>query len=276
MSHYTVLVKFEAEDIKDAHETIYEMLAPYDENKNVEEYIDKYKSKAKEYLQTEIDENTQIFSLPEEQRKHYNIEYIRKRQEKLLAMTPEEWWEKNYGQYDEYETDSDGNILSTYNPDSKWDWYQIGGRWSGMLKVKDGAIGLCGKPGIFDNEVGIDIAFLKDVDFDAMDEAVVTSRKEQWDNYQKELKKSKDPSGIRFMYNVEEDDTKETYLARYPKFNTYAVLDKDGWHSSGEMGWFGCSSETPDEKKEFITTFRKKFLENYTDKTVIAIVDCHI
>lgn len=26
--------------------------------------------------------------------------------------------------------------LSTYNPDSKWDWYQVGGRWSGYFPVK--------------------------------------------------------------------------------------------------------------------------------------------
>ena len=32
--------------------------------------------------------------------------------------------------------DKDGNIISTYNPDSKWDWYEIGGRWSGMLLIK--------------------------------------------------------------------------------------------------------------------------------------------
>lgn len=26
--------------------------------------------------------------------------------------------------------------VSTYNPDSKWDWYEIGGRWSGFFKKK--------------------------------------------------------------------------------------------------------------------------------------------
>ena len=27
----------------------------------------------------------------------------------------------------------DINVLTTYNPQSKWDWYEIGGRWSGLL-----------------------------------------------------------------------------------------------------------------------------------------------
>lgn len=29
----------------------------------------------------------------------------------------------------------------TYNPNSKWDWYQVGGRWTGFFKNKKGAKG---------------------------------------------------------------------------------------------------------------------------------------
>ena len=36
---------------------------------------------------------------------------------------------------DAEETDSDGNIYSIYNPDARWDWWEIGGRWPGLLKV---------------------------------------------------------------------------------------------------------------------------------------------
>lgn len=37
-------------------------------------------------------------------------------------------WEKDEnGEWAEY---------STYNPNSKWDWYVLGGRWSGFLKIK--------------------------------------------------------------------------------------------------------------------------------------------
>lgn len=32
--------------------------------------------------------------------------------------------------------DKNGNILSTYNPNSQWDWYSIGGRWNGFLPLK--------------------------------------------------------------------------------------------------------------------------------------------
>ena len=26
--------------------------------------------------------------------------------------------------------------LTTYNPNSKWDWYEVGGRWTGYFKLK--------------------------------------------------------------------------------------------------------------------------------------------
>ena len=50
-------------------------------------------------------------------------------------MTDEQAWEqaKDWG----YEIDKDDNLLSTYNPDSKWDWYQVGGRWGGYLPLKE-------------------------------------------------------------------------------------------------------------------------------------------
>lgn len=36
------------------------------------------------------------------------------------------------------------------NPNAKWDWYQIGGRWSDLLVAKDGAKGDKGERGVFD------------------------------------------------------------------------------------------------------------------------------
>ncbi len=38
------------------------------------------------------------------------------------------------------------------NPNGHWDWYVIGGRWSGFFRVKPGAVGELGRPGAFDNE----------------------------------------------------------------------------------------------------------------------------
>lgn len=34
------------------------------------------------------------------------------------------------------------------NPNKKWDWYLVGGRWTGFLKLKSNALGLVGEPGL--------------------------------------------------------------------------------------------------------------------------------
>lgn len=111
---------------------------------------------------------------------------------------------------------------TTQNPNRKWDWYQIGGRWQGMLKLKKGAKGRAGSKSLLDTHktgdpLGTDIAYLKDVD-------------------------------------------------NRNKFHTYAILDEKGWHDGN---WHEADREKWCEK------YKERFLSNPTDKTVIAIVDCH-
>lgn len=51
------------------------------------------------------------------------------------SLTDQDAWKQiqDWG----YQIDDEGNLLTTYNPDSKWDWYSIGGRWSGFLPLKE-------------------------------------------------------------------------------------------------------------------------------------------
>lgn len=55
--------------------------------------------------------------------------------EKLRVTTPEEKY-REYVEYHEH-FDEDGDPISTYNPDSKWDWYVIGGRWDGWINDRE-------------------------------------------------------------------------------------------------------------------------------------------
>jgi hypothetical protein len=45
-----------------------------------------------------------------------------------------------------------GKVLSQYNPNSKWDWFSLGGRGLGFMKLKEGKTGKLGEPGVFGNE----------------------------------------------------------------------------------------------------------------------------
>lgn len=94
------------------------------------------------------------------------------------------------------------------NPNAKWDWYSLGGRWSGLIKLKNGATGITGKAGVFDNETGIDqakkgyianfddlvtFALLKDGKWFERGEmgwwGVVSDENNEWDNELKKLVK---------------------------------------------------------------------------------------
>ena len=50
------------------------------------------------------------------------------------------------------DSDKDGNIYETTNPDARWDWWEEGGRWEGLLKV---------------GSERVNSARVKDIDFDS-------------------------------------------------------------------------------------------------------------
>lgn len=60
---------------------------------------------------------------------------------------------------------------TTYNPNSKWDWYSLGGRWSGFFKMKPEINPTTGRPGVFGNspeESYGDQALKSEIDFEGM------------------------------------------------------------------------------------------------------------
>jgi hypothetical protein len=74
-------------------------------------------------------------------------------------------------------------VLNRYgywqNPNAKWDWYSIGGRWTGYFKLKPGVAAQVGRPGVFETppEKGWgDIARKGDIDFEGMRDEHETKR----------------------------------------------------------------------------------------------------
>lgn len=143
MSHFTVMV---------IGEDASQQLARFDERIIVDEYI--------------------VGAVSEEEKQRM-LDYYTKLD--MFEGSFEECYEK-HGRYwngNGWRKDSTGEWqeFSTYNPDSKWDWYSLGGRWSGaFIILKDGCHGAIGESGAFDNEVGVDSARKCDIDFDAIKE----------------------------------------------------------------------------------------------------------
>jgi hypothetical protein len=55
--------------------------------------------------------------------------------EKLRRTTAEERYAEHVQFHETF--DDQGRPISTYNPESKWDWYVIGGRWDGWINDKE-------------------------------------------------------------------------------------------------------------------------------------------
>lgn len=71
--------------------------------------------------------------------------------------------------------DENGNIVKVVNrtnPNHKWDWYEIGGRWTGFFQTKNNnGIGTVGKPGLMTERAKpgrVDQTIKANIDFEAM------------------------------------------------------------------------------------------------------------
>ena len=196
----------------------------------------------------------------------------------------------------EVEANEEGALMTTYNPNSKWDWYVVGGRWSGMLIVKDDAEGERGSLGVFgyDREKEIpappgyryvDHAKVSDIEWDVMREVELQERKMIWKQYMDEYaekmlyakteeEKEFERRWLRMKYGIPFDVTEEKYLANSTGFTTFAVITPDGeWHERGAMGWFGV---VQGEDEEWDEKYKERFLDTADPDWYLTVIDCHI
>jgi hypothetical protein len=168
---------------------------------------------------------------------------------------------------DKFGVDADGNLWTTYNPKSKWDWWSFGGRWSGELITKSGEY--------------LDECLVKEIDT-TLNKVDYKNALRFWDVYVDKKPLESGETEDQFSTFYKESYFKDRYLDRetYAKcqatFCTRAVVTPDGeWHEAGEMGWFGCSSETGEEWRDWVDHYKERFIDPYLDMT-ITMIDCHI
>lgn len=74
----------------------------------------------------------------------------------------------------------DGRIIKRTNPDAKWDWWSIGGRWQGSLQARPGADTLRGEGGTFHSVDNIPLKNADQVRKGDLDtEAMLAARREE-------------------------------------------------------------------------------------------------
>lgn len=142
MSHFTVVVALPAgtEDVEAALEKV---LAPYNENTEVPRYVQYTKEQAVAKEREEIIQyrdhgfyaeyiKDPVAYAAQKVNHASHLQYLSTEfPEKLKYLDDNDWlYQKAIRWAEEGDLDDDGNITSTYNPKSKWDWWAIGGRWS--------------------------------------------------------------------------------------------------------------------------------------------------
>lgn len=194
-------------------------------------------------------------------------------------------------------------IVRRTNPNAKWDWWVVGGRWKGRMPLKGS------------NNLRADEAQVKDIDFDLIVGEVKKGAEEAWDyiadkanggtwrawvdvsqkvgegnefetieaarqfyHSQETLKLvRKDIDNPFFNVDFYVNTTREDYVqsAIDCAFSFHAMIDLDGqWHQKGEMGWFGMSNDEVSAEK-----WGKKLMDyvnSLDDDVWLICVDCHI
>lgn len=263
MSHFAVAV------FTDKNTTVDDLLEPYDENIRVDKYllytreqlIQNARRRLEETLTTQYaaylkDPAAYLERVCHGDADNPHYQYISSEFMKRYNETDEQILRRELQSYEEDMQDQEGNVYTTYNPDSKWDWFVLGGRFSGMLISESGEE---------ENELPV-----RCVDFIKMSRV----ERESMTPYEKAINDSfYKPEYLKRMYPNE-----VVYEKIQTTFWTRAVVTPDGkWHEVGQMGWFACSSEEPEEIIKWVNAYYDTFLapaiENNWD---IHIVDCHI
>lgn len=176
------------------------------------------------------------------------------------------------------------------NPDAKWDWYLLGGRWAGFFKLKPKGKGEMGKKSWTNRdevtEPGrADQALKRDIDWDGMENdnfdeicSIYDEFKVKYDNG--DFKDN--PALIYFDYGVENTgdrdnyipETREQYINRRAGLRIFSFIKDGKWYERGEMGWWGAVSDekNPDEWR----TQLRNALNELPDDTLMSMYDCHI
>ena len=199
------------------------------------------------------------------------------------------------------------------NPNAKWDWYQIGGRWSGYFKALPGVIGKVGESSVFGNKAQpgmYDQLHRGGIDFDGMRADAAAEANKQYDAYEAAVAGLEVPkcwtefrtayeniNDAREAYNTTpyinalwvagilpwfEDPVafygigREKFVERAinSTFVPFAVLKDGEWFAKGEMGWFGVISDDVDPETWSDRVW--ELLRDLPEDTLITAVDCHI
>ncbi len=179
------------------------------------------------------------------------------------------------------------------NPNSRWDWWVIGGRWCAEVVVPVNCDCVIGeKSWGYENEnpyecnkipyKRCDGARIKNISLPFTDE-----QKNQairfWEVYiegdtprnEDEKKILENPFKYRKEYYLAQYKTKENYARCLSSFCFYGYLKDGEWVTKDDNGYVGISEDATDEIA-WLEKFTKDIIENAESDDWVTIVDCHV
>lgn len=293
MSHFTTLVMVEPRSGKQLTQKQLEAevgrrLAPYDENTSVPNYKQacycvgaeaRAAARSRVELVDPLDGYRERFKvehpLPEGVADEFHLGSRGRRQrqkawEKFIEpyTRAEQEAEQAHPMYQKPNPSCDecggsGRADTTYNPDSKWDWWAIGGRWTGALGGYDPradpdnlvSCWICDGTG---KRVAPPQTGPGDQKCNGCDGTGRTLK------FPTEWKNEGNVAPARVVLD----------LAESSKFVPFALVTPDGkWHESARMGWWAMTSDDkePDDWQREVVEHLKA-----SPTAVCVLVDCHI
>ena len=201
-----------------------------------------------------------------------------------------------------YTFDSKTNTYGYYcNPNAFWDWYSIGGRWPFQFLVRDTAERINGERS-WGNEdavceapegyIWVCGARKRDIAWELMKEWELQHAKKRFELLAETFRSGKAPEGsfwkitedgiISFVTQIYfKNESEEAYLRRNGLApdqrmvpDAYSFLQDGDWHSKGDMGWWGISSN--DKKPDAWRQMLADYIDSIPDDHFIVGIDCHI
>lgn len=128
MSHFSVAV------FTDEYTTVEDLLEPFYENLEFEKYIALTKKEVIKRGKDEINHLKKLYKEYMKDKRKYrrenfqNIAHLRfiKKVPMMAKWSKEKIYKYATRFYEKEEIAEDGGVYSTYNPNAKWDWYEIG------------------------------------------------------------------------------------------------------------------------------------------------------
>lgn len=162
-------------------------------------------------------------------------------------------------------------VIDRTNPNKKWDWWVVGGRWSGFLTPKAHADALPdsdpnapakGRPGLLGSEAnpaGVDVIRKGDVDFDAMRAAARERAAASWDKVHAIIGPHVDGfrswDAIREECAGDHDKAREVYHAQ-PLRQALAAASKD----NTDLVWINV--------EDYLVT-REEYIQRASDRATV-------